>query len=92
MGISYEYNGTIYEFSNIEHLNGYDYGVCITPPYYGRGAWLDDKGFQLEGSSAVIAKKMPEEPVIPYGYTLWGGQLRDALPHGRRWYMNGGRW
>lgn len=29
---------------------------------------------------------------IPYGYTMWGGQLRDNLPHGRRWYMNGGRW
>ena len=33
-----------------------------------------------------------ETPTIPYGYQMWGGQLRDALPHGRRWYMNGGRW
>ena len=92
MEVSYEYNGVIYRFSNIEHLNGYDYGVCTTPPHIGRGAWLDDKGFQLEGSSAVIAKKITEAPTIPYGYQMWGGQLRDALPHGRRWYMNGGRW
>lgn len=92
MKISYEYNGFIYRFSEIEHLNGRDYGICITYPYVGIGAWLNDEGFQFEGRSAVTAKKITEEPVIPYGYTLWGGQLRDSLPHGRRWYMNGGRW
>lgn len=28
---------------------------------------------------------------LPYGYRMWGGELRDDLPHGARYYLNGGR-
>lgn len=28
-----------------------------------------------------------EEDIIPYGYGLHGGQVRDMLPHGARYYL-----
>ena len=61
----------------------------------GRGAWLDANGIQFCGDKRVDAIPITNPSNsngIGYGYTMWGGQIRDALPHGRRWYMNGGRW
>lgn len=28
-----------------------------------------------------------KEVRFPYGYTMWGGQMRESLPHGARYYM-----
>lgn len=28
-----------------------------------------------------------EEECLPYGYKIWGGELRNTLPHGARYYM-----
>ena len=29
--------------------------------------------------------------VLGYGYGIWGGEIRDMLPHGSRYYINGKR-
>lgn len=47
---------------------------------------------EVELIEAKPTARSSESTTIPYGYQMWGGQLRDVLPHGRRWYMNGGRW
>lgn len=28
-----------------------------------------------------------KENHLPYGYIMWGGKVRDSLPHGSRYYM-----
>jgi hypothetical protein len=54
-----------------------------------------DHGFQFCNGSFIEAEELPitEQKADPmlYGYTMWGGELRDALPNGRRYYMNGRR-
>ena len=32
-------------------------------------------------------KREEKKQEYPYGYTMWGGQLRDTLPHGARYYL-----
>lgn len=94
MELFYQVNDTVYHFKNIISENGRLWGVCESEPYRGCGAWLDSNGFQFEYHKRVEARQIdpPTRSAVPYGYTLWGGQLRDTLPHGRRWYMNGGHW
>ena len=32
-------------------------------------------------------KEPQDQYLLPYGYGMWGGQIRDMLPHGKRYYM-----
>lgn len=60
----------------------------------GKYAYLDDNGVRFDGARRVLASIVPNarnQGQLPYGYGIWGGQIRDMLPHGRRYYMNGGR-
>ena len=93
---SYMVGEKVYVFDIIEDVNtlrGKMYlGECRSN---GRTAWLDESGFQFMGQRRVPAKLITNQSQsnpLGYGYTIWGGQIRDTLPHGRRWYMNGGRW
>lgn len=63
----------------------------------GKEAWIDEQnGVQFIGERRVEAKEVLGcnqqvlgcNQQVPYGYSLWGGELRDNLPHGRRYYMN----
>jgi hypothetical protein len=69
------------------------YGQCITGPYRGQYAWLDPEGFQICGKRRVQAEVLrPQEPTpVDNSYTMWGGELRDRLPHGARYYQRGRR-
>ena len=60
-------------------------GVCREN---GKTAWLDSRGIQFEGGRRFEATEMCAEPRVPYGYQMWGGELRDVLPHGARYYIN----
>lgn len=51
-----------------------------------RYAWLDENGIQFVGEDRFEAIKL-EEAHIPVGCQVWGGEIRDALPHGARYYM-----
>lgn len=32
--------------------------------------------------------KQPKEDKLPFGTRIWGGEIRDILPHGTRYYLN----
>ena len=87
----YLLNGTIYNFVNVYKECGMLYGMCITFPHCGKWAWLDSNGFQFEGRRRVAAEELADSPRIDNSYTMWGGELRDKLPHGARYYQRG-RW
>ena len=55
----------------------------------GKEAWLDSHGIQFIGERRFEAEELFLDNYVPYGYTVWGGELRDALPHGARYYMKG---
>lgn len=90
-------NNRIYTFTVIgESFNG-RYGKTLVGKCRetGETAYLDDNGVRFRGCDRIIASIIPnpsQQNQIPYGYGIWGGQLRDRLPHGRRYYMNGRRW
>lgn len=54
----------------------------------GKMAWLDANGIQFEGEKRFEARKLAETRISP-GCQIWGGEIRDALPHGARHYMKG---
>lgn len=60
------------------------YGKCREN---GKMAWLDANGIQFDGEKRFEARKLAETR-IPVGCQMWGGEIRDALPHGARYYMN----
>ena len=56
----------------------------------GRFAWLDNNsGIQFEGNKRFEAVEIVNHDSIrlPYGYTIWGGEVRDRLPNGARFYL-----
>ena len=86
----YYANGTTYTF---EITETYDtrcgviaYGKCREN---GKSAWIDNKGIQFVGEERFEAHKL-EETHFPAGCQMWGGEIRDALPNGSRFYFNGG--
>lgn len=97
--LTYEYAGQRFRFEIIETVPGYSdffLGKCIDGKNscIGEEAWLDPNGFQFDGKRRVSAKKIVQGATcsacsdhVPYGYAVWGGQLRDKLPHGARYYM-----
>ena len=38
-----------------------------------------------------LYKQPKEESKLPFGFGIWGGQIRDLLPHSTRYYLNGRR-
>jgi hypothetical protein len=36
-------------------------------------------------------KNQNQKETLGYGYGIWGGRIVDILPHGARYYINGGR-
>jgi hypothetical protein len=90
---SYSVNGVVYNFTNVRMVSGMLYGKCITAPYHNEHAWLDSTGFQICGKRRVQAVECaPVTTPCDNSYTMWGGQLRDKLPHGARYYQMGRRW
>lgn len=62
------------------------FGVCRAN---NKEAWLDEHGVQFIGEHRQEATKVEVTAnTLPNGYALWGGQPRDALPHGARYYTN----
>lgn len=59
------------------------YGKCREN---GKFAWIDGKGIQFVGEERFEAHKL-EESHMSIGCQMWGGQIRNALPHGARHYM-----
>lgn len=88
----YKIDGKIYTFDVVESCDTLK-GVMLiaTCRENGKGAWLDPHGVQFMGERRIEADEVLNH-VLPYGYSIWGGQIRDSLPHGRRYYMNGRRW
>ena len=43
--------------------------------------WIDDNSQQL------IPIEEIKDNNLPYGYNIWGGEVRDLLPHGARHYV-----
>lgn len=84
----YSVNGKIYIFTDVHAECGELCGECITAPYFGKVAWLYSDGFQFSGRRRVDAREITERTVTDNSYTMWGGQLRDKLPHGARYYQN----
>lgn len=90
----YLVNGATYTFDSL----GKDYEVMTvkgkmwlaTCRENGKEAWIDEQnGVQFIGERRVEAKEVLGcNQQVPYGYSLWGGELRDNLPHGRRYYIN----
>ena len=89
---SYCYNGKVYDFTDVRMECGMLYGMCVTMPYYGEMAWLDPNGFQICGKRRVEASEVKPHVHTDNSYTMWGGELRDTLPHGARYYQRGRRW
>lgn len=58
-------------------------GICREN---GKTAWLDANGIQFIGEHRFEAKELAET-TMPFGCKMWGGQIRDALPHGTRYYL-----
>lgn len=85
---SYCYNGKVYDFTDVHMECGMLYGKCVTMPYYGEMAWLDSSGFQICGKRRVMASEVRPQVHTDNSYTMWGGELRDTLPHGSRYYQN----
>lgn len=56
----------------------------------GRFTWLDNGGIQFEGGRRFEAVEIANHDSIrlPYGYMLWGGEMRDSLPNGARFYLH----
>jgi hypothetical protein len=88
---SYSVNGVVYNFTNVHEECGMLVGECTTRPHWGQLAWLDDHGVQFFGESRVEAQEVIESTLVDNSYTMWGGQLRDKLPHGARYYQRGRR-
>lgn len=88
---SYAVNGVVYNFTNVHEECGVLVGECTTKPHWGQLAWLDPSGVQFFGESRVDAVEVVAPSDADGTYMLWGGQLRDKLPHGARYYMNGRR-
>lgn len=88
---TYRVDNTLYTFEVLNTLTTRRgtmwLGKCTRT---GKEAWLDECGFQFDG-----AKRIPAQLVNNYqtdsSLRLWGGELRDKLPHGARYYMNGRR-
>lgn len=43
-------------------------------------------------SDGSVVRTKRDRPQYDNSYTMWGGELRDKLPHGARYYQRGGRW
>lgn len=56
----------------------------------GHFTWLDNSGIQFEGSRRFEAAEVVNHDSVrlPYGYMIWGGEMRDKLPHGARFYLH----
>lgn len=78
-------NGGVYSFDDVHMECGVLCGICTTHPNEGKLAWLDTNGFQFEGSHYIQARPI-DNVRCDNSYTMWGGQLRDRLPHGARYY------
>ena len=87
----YYASGKTYTFDVMEahetRIGTVCYGKCREN---GRMAWFDGKGIQFVGEERFEAHKL-EETHFPVGCQMWGGEIRDALPHGARYYMKGGK-
>ena len=85
----YYANGKTYTFDIISAENT-RYGTILWSKCRenGKMAWLDANGIRFEGEGRFEARKLAES-CLPAGYRIWGGQIRDALPHGARYYMRG---
>lgn len=86
---TYSVNGVVYDFTDVHMECGMLYGMCITSPYYGQYAWLDPNGFQICGKRRIQAVEVKPQVRVDNSYTMWGGELRDKLPHGARYYRKG---
>ena len=80
----YNISGKVYRFDNVEMQAGCLMGYCKAENKY---AWLDPNGVQFENERRMSAYEVSSEAQFPYGCTMWGGQIRDALPHGARYYL-----
>ena len=85
-------NGHIYSFDDVHMEFGELCGTCTSYPNKGKFAWLDSNGFQFETGPHIKARPMDEPVVVDNSYAMWGGELRDKLPHGARYYQRGKRW
>ena len=92
MDKTYSINGVIYNFTDVTKECGMLVGECTTRPHWGQLAWLDPNGVQFFGESRVEAVEVVEKPTTDSSYYFWGGELRDKLPHGARYYQRGRRW
>lgn len=87
---SYSVDGKVYDFTDVRMECGSLCGICTTGPYRGKWAWLDSHGFQIERQRRIQAVEV-KPTVTDNSYTMWGGQLRDKLPNGARYYQRGRR-
>lgn len=88
---SYSVNGVRCDFTNVHEECGMLVGECTTRPHWGQLAWLDPNGVQFFGEHRVEAVEIRAFQTDGT-YTMWGGELRDKLSHGARYYMRGKRW
>ena len=88
---SYSVDGRVYDFTDVHMECGMLYGCCTTSPYRDKWAWLDPYGFQIERQRRIQATEVTPT-VVDNSYAMWGGELRDKLPHGARYYQRGKRW
>ena len=89
----YSVNGTEYEFTDVHIECGILCGRCITGYHFGEYAWLDNDSFQIWGTKQwVQAVEIIPKTNVDNTYIMWGGELRDRLPHGARYYQRGKRW
>lgn len=89
---SYSVNGVRFDFTNVHEECGMLVGECTTKPHWGQLAWLDPHGVQFFGEHRVVAVEIVTKTPADNSYMMWGGELRDKLPHGARYYMRGKRW
>ena len=89
---SYSINGVVYGFTDVRIECGMLIGECTTRPHWGQLAWLDPSGVQFWGERRVEAREVVAPTMTDNSYTMWGGELRDKLPHGARYYQRGKRW
>lgn len=87
--MKFKVNGKILHFEYVSE--GFDNTIYVKCKENGKYAFLyREEGILLWdgelGTEAVEIKEV-ESARLPYGYRMWGGELRDDLPHGARYYL-----
>lgn len=71
------YGGKSYRFENVHEEHGVLFGFN---PTHNKWAWLTSSQIQFEGEEMFeayeISKAEYYPPKLPYGFSVWGGEIR----------------